>query len=114
MGECFTIGFVRHPKDRVEASLNTVLKTLDHPQKVWRYTLDDPHVAPFAPLFDGFQVDFLGRFERLQQDWRRLQELLPLEDLPHLNKARGKRRRINFEEFRHLYERDVALCSSSF
>ena len=68
--------------------------------------LDHPHVAPQAPFIfapDGTRlVDFVGRFERLSQDFERACELLGLPEaarprLPHAHRS-------HHAHYRELYD----------
>ena len=53
----------------------------------------DRHFAPQTRALDlsGRKVDFMGRFETLNEDWKRLQQKFPaLPSLPHLNSSRRR------------------------
>ena len=67
-------------------------------------TLDHPHVAPQAPFIcapDGARlVDFVGRFERLSEDFDRVCDLL---ELPHL----GRPKLPHAHRSRHAHYRDL-------
>lgn len=89
----FWWGFVRHPCDRLISIYHAALKYGNHYPHCqeagsferWVMTLEDhwkkmPHTHPMTHFLcrddDGTDVlvEFIGRFERLEEDWRRVWE----------------------------------------
>ena len=97
----FKFSFVRDPADRLLSIYEMYLR-YTHLAKLYRvpsnlsdflecaiHTDDNLHWIPqyhFLPIIDNkIQLDFLGRFERLAEDWAYLQSRFDLPDLPKLN-----------------------------
>lgn len=81
--------FVRHPYDRLVSAWHYAAKkgTLAKGAMTapgLRKFLDTGHIVvlPMAFYLDD-EVDFLGRYERLHEDWRHISDV----PLPHLNKG---------------------------
>ena len=93
--DCFTFTFVRNPYDRAVSlwAFNNKRNGLDLTFREfclgwgkwgWRIRY------PMARWTDGVDVDFIGRFERLQADFDELCGLLGVErqkPLPHINRT---------------------------
>lgn len=56
------------------------------------------------------QVDFVGRYEDLQRDWKKVRKVLGIKDvLPHLNRTTVKKHVLNSESkglLSELYKED--------
>ena len=137
----FTFAFVRNPWDRVvsqyhwrKRSDQTDLKTSPIPFRTWvsevfrdrspRY-YDDPKM--FMPQLDWISdpagkvlVDFVGRFEKLPEDFRIVCDLVDVRvRLPHLNKADRRAYREYFDRqsarvVEDWYRKDVEHFHYSF
>jgi len=109
----FRFGFVRNPYDRFFSSFNEhcyqhQLKELDINQFIlqldrmslrydWRYT----HLCPqhyFFYVGNRCVADFIGRFERLDQDWSFIQRTLGMEPHP-LGRFKKTDRYENYRKF---------------
>lgn len=51
--------------------------------------LGNAHLTPQSRLLSGIDLDFVGRFERLSEDWMKLAEAFDLPPLKHLNRYQG-------------------------
>ncbi len=101
--------FVRHPLDRlVSCYVDKVQSGRSHQMGaslsadctlrefvsfiVNRIPRANAHYAPQSNVLYGKKLDFVGRFENLENDWRRLQQLSPgLADLGHYNHTKRTR-----------------------
>lgn len=138
---CFVVAFVRHPLDRLVSAwadkcqpggMTPRLKTLgffegmDFPAFVShaaQHRDSDHHLrcqADFLMAGERLCVDYLGRFERLDQDWARVQAMFGLADLPHRNKSPRRGRWQRYYRHRELriqaekmYHRDLVLLGYS-
>lgn len=78
------------PGDSFEVFINKLCR-------VENLTNLDVHLSPQSLVIPSREMDFLLRFETLQDDWKKLQEIHPLlVDLPHKNKT-------NHRDFRTFY-----------
>jgi hypothetical protein len=65
-------------------------------------------------------VDFIGRFENLEEDWKVVGQNLGIErGLPHLNKNKNKRSKNLYttktiDEVARIYEKDVELLGYEY
>jgi chondroitin 4-sulfotransferase 11 len=130
----FVAGFVRNPYDRLVSAwanktreITPKLELLGFREGMrfkeffWlaeQYATVDHHLAPqhtFLMKGPRLAVDYIGRFERLNDDWKRLQMMFDLPPLKHENKSVRER---GFKEYytgdlgrraKRLYQRDLSL-----
>ena len=109
--------FVRHPADRLLSAYSSIkvsknhiapnIKSMEFSQ--WLFWLCEDHTRLWLhmqtiPQVDhiyigeSLGVDFIGRFERLNEDWGRVQRILnvPEKKLPHVRKS-------NHQPWREVY-----------
>jgi len=114
--ELFTVAFIRHPYDRATSALYSVLRTFGPLAEKLRNHIEDPHVCPQSHMFDGFRIDFLGRFDRLKEDWGRLQQEMDLPDLTLLHKGKYRPKDwhsvLDWSLFEKDYRQDMELWQS--
>lgn len=111
----FTVGVIRHPLDRVVSALYSVCQEpAPFAERLAKY-IHNSHVRPQAPAFEGLRLDFILHVERLNDEWKVLQALKELPELPHINVGQHRpkdwRGECDWAAFLPLYERDFALCS---
>jgi chondroitin 4-sulfotransferase 11 len=130
----FVAAFVRNPYDRLvsawankSAEISPKLAALgfvegmafaDFLELAEEHAAADHHLKPqcaFVMRGERLAVDFIGRFERLDQDWQRLRAMFGLPPLLHENRSRRAR---GFKGYytgdlgrraKAIYARDVAL-----
>lgn len=114
----YVAAFVRHPLDRlVSAWANkcapggisqtlrserfregmSFLRFVRHATRAHRWERDH-HLRPQSQFFLPDQVDFLGRYETLAEDWSRLAAEFGLGELPHKNRSEHKEWRAHYCE----------------
>ncbi len=81
----FKVAFVRHPIDRAISAMATTIGDI--------LTIEDGmgfNPLLFKPMveFIDEHLDFIGRYERIDEDWERLRRMFPtLKPLIHVNKS---------------------------
>lgn len=77
------------------------------------------HIKPMHKIIDSLldnniELDFIGHFETLHQDWSFIQKKLDISDeLPHLNKSRHKPYKAYFLQ-QHIIDRTIELYRKDF
>lgn len=110
-----TVGVVRHPYDRLLSAAYTVHMSGDGVSERIHRNLQDSHVRPQYPAFEGLRVDHLLCFDRLQEDWERLRYWIELPQIDRLNVGSRSNGRpsswegIDWSEFAPLYKQDMTL-----
>jgi len=117
----YTIVFTRHPWDRIVSALfsklmdgdsfeERIYKWIHYPGRIdWM----DMHVRPQSWFTEGFDIDFLGRFESIETHWKNLQKEIDVPDLQYHGKGiyrPGSWKDVDFDwsEIAHFYEQDCA------
>lgn len=142
-GERYSFGFVRNPLDRLLScyaqKIVLYARQMHMPLLFWRYgdkfradmsfeefvhavagisdRVSDIHFRSQHTFFyhkGRLMVDFVGRYERLQQDWATLQQRFGFGPLPHENRSRHKDYRAAYTpELARIamqrYQRDIEL-----
>lgn len=117
-----TIAIIRHPWDRLTSALHhpygcdgrSFSETVE--QEILNHVSPyhvDGHLWPQWVVLLGFRVDRWLLFEHIGEEWRKLQSVLDLPDLPHQNKTQHKHWREQPYEWSRLmpwYAGDFLLC----
>lgn len=117
----FTFAFIRHPWDRLVSALYTVFRAQVPADERLAQFIENPHMPidsharPQAEYLAGQRIDYLGRYDRLAEDWRGLQRIVALPDLSHFNRGKYRPERwqdapVTWARWRPVYEQDFALC----
>ena len=116
----FSVMFIRHPWQRLASAMRHLEETtMDGVFENWMNR--DPeefneHIRPFWCFHAQYRLDFVGRLESLEEDWKRLQEDVGLPCLPRKNKAPKKVRwwELDFDWslIEEIYKPDFELFNS--
>lgn len=113
----FKFAFVRNPWDKIvsEYKYQGYPKKFDFKTYLFKHlpksgwTDAYVHIIPqYDFLFDAEEnhlVDFIGKFERLQEDFGEICRMLDIREtsLPHINKSLSENRIKHFKKLRHLW-----------
>lgn len=105
--------FIRHPWDRMVSAL-TMFEPGVPIHEAYERQISNYHIRPqaehLAPFMD--RLDFLGRYDRLEEDWRWVIDNVGAKPLQHLNKTDNKPdwREIDFSRYLDRYQQDFDLC----
>ena len=117
--EAYTFAFVRNPFDRFVSAFHNL--GLEKECDINDFIKDSKGIMEkeqilFMPQVDWIvkggkvQVDFVGRYEDLQRDWKKVRKVLGIKDvLPHLNRTTVKKHVLNSESkglLSELYKED--------
>ena len=110
--ECFKFGFVRNPYDwvvsfahRYHIHVGSYVSYLEQNPNIYAHCHNGPRWAqklPFSNILDG--VDYVGKFENLQEDYRQLQSSL---DLPKLLDEQIKVTENRVKDYRYYYDDEL-------
>lgn len=115
----FSFAFIRHPWDRLVSALYCNLRSFDLlDDRLAQFINEkhvDSHVRPQVTFLREHRIDFIGRVDRFDEDWR---EVIRHVDLPAPQRFNvGKYRPVdwrdapvNWERWLPLYREDFALC----
>lgn len=113
-----TIAFIRHPWERIVSALYSCLFSFaPFSERLTRYLeADDSHLRPQARMLHGLRIDRLIRFERLADEWPKLQTEFGFAALPHLAARLPDRQQtwqqepFDWDSLLPLYAKDFELC----
>lgn len=122
--DLFTVTFIRDWRNRIVSAIEHSLKngwTFQENMAHYVETKDpnqmNVHVRPMSDLLDGFRLDFVGRIERIADDWHRLRNLVP--DLSTLGRHAARENPSEWWEVgydwsrvQHKYIADKKLCEA--
>ena len=141
--DCFKFGFVRNPLDRLiscyKQKILLYARTYNQPVLFWRYgDLFHPQMSfeDFVIAVSGIadrysdihfrsqhtyfykrernMIDFIGRFENLDQHWQHIDQMCKLGALPHLNPSTRVQQQVSYsprlvEIATKRYKKDIEL-----
>lgn len=131
LGDFFKFAFVRNPWDRVLSMYCYRLQNQEIPPHVsfyefvmnrrsYPFGMHREQVALIKDPGRGMVMDFIGRFENLQQDWQEIQRRLDISaGLPHFKQTRHRHYRTYYnqeliEEVSRMYPQDIELLEYQF
>jgi len=123
----YSFSFVRNPLDRLVSCFIQKTKMKDVNRNFWKYGksvpqdisfldfvdfvcntpdhLSDPHFKSqhkFLVIKDQLAVDFIGKYEQLNEDWKHISDRFELPDLGHFNQSHRS-------ETKDYYTKELAL-----
>ena len=78
--------FVRHPWDRLYSTLKMLAPNMSIEAAYHRHA-NNYHLLPQSDILEGFEPDFIGKYEQLDRAWQTVMARLGVGPLEHLNKG---------------------------
>lgn len=133
----YSFSFVRNPLDRLVSCFIQKTKMKDVNRNFWKYGkavpqdisfpdfvdfvcktpdhLSDAHFQSqhkFLLIQDQLAVDFIGKYEQLNEDWKLISERFNLPELGHFNKSHRKETRVYYTKelaikVKNRYQKDI-------
>lgn len=107
-----TFIFIRHPFDRLNSALN-MLAPGKPKQAAYEEFYNNFHLRPQADRIDEMDglIEFVGLYDRLNEDWEFVQDRLGAAPLPHIHKGiKDDFRQYDWSFAYDRYARDFNLC----